>query len=134
MVEFTPILTQAILVLPSDSAEARSVIYDNTRAALIKSIKSADIKASKQQIEAISLKLEDAILEVETEEKFRERYNLSHDHLDSSQIQPLHEPSRQQFSSQKVDAVHTFHPNQKGTLNLENKLRISFEEFITFAN
>ena len=130
MVEFSPILTQAILALPSNSAEARSLIYDNARAALIKSIKSADKKASKQQIEAISLKLEDAILEVETEEKFRERYNLSHDHLDSSHNQPIHEPSHQQLSNQNVDAVHTFRPNQKGTLNLENKLRISFEDLL----
>ena len=130
MVEFTPILTQAILALPSNSSEARSVIYDNARAALIKSIKSADKNASKQQIEAISLELEDAILEVETEEKFRERYNLSHDHLDASQIQPLDEPSRQKFSSQKVDTVHTLRRNQKGTFNLEYKLRISFEELL----
>ena len=118
MVEFSPILTRAVLALPSNNTEARNVIYDNARAALITSIKLADKKASKQQIEAITLELEDAILEVETEEKFRERYNLSYDHLDASQNQPKHEPSHQQFS------------NKKGTINLENKLRISFEELL----
>ena len=118
MVEFTPILTRAVLALPSNNTEERSVIYDNARVVLIKSIKLADKKASKQQIEAITLELEDAILEVETEEKFRERYNLSYDHLDASQNLPIHEPSQQQFS------------NQKGSLNLENELRITFEDLL----
>ncbi|WP_332118149.1 hypothetical protein [Azorhizobium caulinodans] len=67
MADYYPLLVRAISGLPQNTAEARKVVYDRARAALLKQLRSVDPPLPEGEIGRERLSLEEAIRRIEKE-------------------------------------------------------------------